>query len=228
VDRQGIDELVEIMRRMALGDDAAIVTLYERFRRPIAAAVARVVAERPVRLCGDEIESLALEVCFELAKVAGGWSPAGGALPWVWARHRVANVVDRELGQRCEPLDDTRVAALDAAEVAGSAAIRHEGGVDGLPLWETLGGIAPDHASLRLLCEALDRTCVSDRDRELWLHYECEKAAGNPSPAATVSPLFGMKEPTVRQAARRVRQRLRQLATTDARFAPLIDLPVLA
>jgi hypothetical protein len=43
-----------------------------------------------------------------------------------------------------------------------------------------------------------------------------------------VGPVFAMKESTVRQAARRVRQRVRCLATTDERYAPLAGLPVLA
>ena len=33
------------------------------------------------------------------SEVAGSWSPEGGAMPWVWARQRLANVVDGFLGQ---------------------------------------------------------------------------------------------------------------------------------
>jgi hypothetical protein len=158
--------------------------------------------------------------------VAGAWSPDGGALPWVWARHRVANVVDRELGQWTEPLDEQQLAhVVDDAPPGpdtGSAPACD------VPMWPVLERIAADHHGARLLLDALDRSGISRRDRELWLEYVCEKAVGNPAPATTVGPVFAMKESTVRQAARRVRQRVRRLASTDERYAPLAGLPVLA
>lgn len=231
-DRAG---LVAIMRRMADGDEAAAVTLYERHGNAITGAVRRVVRQRGRRLDHDEIDGLVQDVCFELQKVAHRWSPEGGALPWVWARHRVANVVDRHLGRWSEPLDEARLAELDAAPAAssGGAAV-----ADGRSMLDTLAGVAsgaitpadvvPDMASARLLLDALDEARISARDRELLLEYSCERHAGNASPAATVAPVFGMKEPSVRQAFRRARRRLLDLAATDERFAPLADLPLLA
>jgi hypothetical protein len=226
VDRQGFDELAAIMDRLAQGDEAAVVALYERFRGRIAGAVQQVAAIRRARLRPDDLEGLVVEVCFELARVAGAWSPDGGALPWVWARHRVANVVDRELGQWTEPLDEQQLAHVvdDAAPTPdyGSTPARD------VPMWPVLERIAADHHGARLLLDALERSGISRRDRELWLEYVCEKAVGNPAPATTVGPVFAMKESTVRQAARRVRQRVRCLASTDERYAPLAGLPVLA
>lgn len=224
MDGQGSDDdLVAIMSRLGGGDEAAVVTLYERYGGPIAAAVQRVGRQRRVRIDRDDLDGLVFEVCFELASIAGRWSPDGGALPWVWARHRVANVVDRILGQWAEPLDDQRLAAVDqreAAVVAGS------GG--SVSLLDALERLVPNLESARLLAEALDHERISPRDRELWLEYAYEKHSGNASPAATVAPVFGMKEASVRQAARRARQRLLQLAATDERFAPLTDLALLA
>jgi hypothetical protein len=211
---------------LAQGDEAAVVALYERFRGRIAGAVQQVAAIRGARLRPDDLEGLVVEVCFELARVAGAWSPDGGALPWVWARHRVANVVDRELGQWTEPLDEQQLAHVvdDAAPTPdyGSTPARD------VPMWPVLERIAADHHGARLLLDALERSGISRRDRELWLEYVCEKAVGNPAPATTVGPVFAMKESTVRQAARRVRQRVRCLASTDERYAPLAGLPVLA
>jgi hypothetical protein len=221
VDRQGFDDVVAIMQRLAEGDEAAVVTLYERFGGPIAAAVHRVAAARGVRLRRDDVAGAVLEVCFELGRVAGAWSPDGGALPWVWAHHRVANVVDHELGQWTEPLDDARLP--DVAEPALRPRRSHDA-----PVWPAFERIVADHESARLLREALDRTGVSQRDRELWLEYMCEKATGNPAPATTLGPVYAMKESAVRQAARRVRRRVRSLATSDEQFAALIDLPLLA
>jgi hypothetical protein len=226
VDRQGFDELAAIMDRLAHGDEAAVVALYERFRGRIAGAVQQVAAIRGARLRPDDLEGVVVEVCFELARVAGAWSPEGGALPWVWARHRVANVVDRELGQWTEPLDVQQLAHVvdDAAPAPNSGSAP----ACDVPMWPVLERIAADHHGARLLLDALERSGISRRDRELWLEYVCEKAVGNAAPATTVGPVFAMKESTVRQAARRVRQRVRRLATTDERYASLAGLPVLA
>lgn len=224
MDGQGCnDDLAAIMRRLAAGDEAAVVTLYERYGGPIAAAVQRTAGRRGRRLDRDDLDGLVFEVCFELARVAGGWSPDGGALPWVWARHRVANVVDRALGQFTEPLDDERVDLL-----AGQAAPPLVGTAGDGSLLGALERLVPNLDSARLLAEALDVGRVSRRDRELWLEYAFEKQSGNASPAATVAPVFGMKEVSVRQAYRRARQRVLALAARDARFAPLADLPLLA
>jgi hypothetical protein len=223
VERQRFDELVTIMGRLARGDEAAVVTLYERFGGPIGATVQRAAAERGWKLARDETDGVVIEVCFELARVAGAWSPEGGALPWVWARHRVANVVDRELGQWAEPLDEQQLAHV----AEGAAPDPRLGPAREAPVWPAFERIAARHHDARLLLDALERSGISQRDRELWLEYICEKAVGNPAPATTVGPVFSMKESTVRQSARRVRTRVRFLATSDERFAPLIGLPAL-
>jgi hypothetical protein len=225
-DRRGCDDdLVAIMGRLAAGDEAAVVTLYERYGGPIAAAVQRVARQRRRTLDRDDLDGMVFEVCDELATIAHRWSPDGGALPWVWARHRVANVVDRVLGQWCDPLDDER--ALPAAALSATAPVVGPAVAAGSML-DALGWLVPDLASARLLAEALDHERISPRDRELWLEYAFEKHSGNASPAATVAPVFGMKEVSVRQAARRARQRLVRLAASNERFAPLADLPLLA
>ncbi len=114
------DDLVQVMQRLAAGDEAAVVTLYERYGSSIAAAVRHVARSRPGRLDDDDVGGAVLDVCFELARVAGGWSPAGGALPWVWARHRVAGAVDRALGQQAQSLDDQRTEVLDRLAVGAA------------------------------------------------------------------------------------------------------------
>ena len=226
-DRHGCDdELVAIMGRLAAGDEAAVVTLYERYGGPIAAAVQRVARQRRRTLDRDDLDGMVFEVCFELASIAHRWSPDGGALPWVWARFRVANVVDRVLGQWCDPLDDER--ALAGAPVSAAVGPAVGSTASQGSMLDALGWLVPDLASARLLAEALDHERISPRDRELWLEYAYEKQSGNASPAATVAPVFGMKEVSVRQAARRARQRLVRLAASNERFAPLADLPLLA
>ncbi|HET6662714.1 MAG TPA: hypothetical protein VFG94_00580, partial [Acidimicrobiales bacterium] len=66
MDGQGFDELVTIMGRLAQGDEAAVVTLYERFRGRIAGAVQLVAAARGMTLRPDDVEGMVVEVCFEL------------------------------------------------------------------------------------------------------------------------------------------------------------------
>ncbi|MFO7279744.1 MAG: sigma factor-like helix-turn-helix DNA-binding protein [Thermoanaerobacterales bacterium] len=222
MDGQGCDgDLAEIMARMAEGDDAAMVTLYERYRTPIAGAVQRELRHRGVRLGRDEVGGLVIDVCLELRSIAGAWSPEGGATPWVWARHRIGNLVDRVVGQHAAALDEARLAAVEAPEPAVGAA-------DDRSLVDALARVAPDLESARLVAEALEAARLSPRDRELVLEYAYEKQAGNPAPATTVAAQFGMKEATVRQAFRRAVQRLRRLAAEDERFAPLAELPLLA
>jgi DNA-directed RNA polymerase specialized sigma24 family protein len=222
---RGDVELVAIMARMGEGDEAAAVTLYERYHGPIAAAVHRAARHRRGRIDPRDVDAVVMDVCFELATVAARWSPKGGALPWVWARHRVANVVDRFLGPWVEPLDDGRLAAV--ADVDDRLVEGAEPAADG-SLLDALDRLVPDLASARLLAQALDEAAISPRDRELWFEYQYEKHSGNASPAATVAPVFGMREASVRQAARRARQRLLRLVATDDRFASLADLPLLA
>jgi hypothetical protein len=360
VEAQGCekDDLEQVMRRLAAGDEAAVVTLYERYGSSIAAAVRHVARSRPGRLDDDDVGGAVLDVCFELARVAGGWSPVGGALPWVWARHRVAGAVDRALGQQAQSLDDqrsevldrlgagaapgpaapeaslldtlNRLAAQDAASrqpvvvhattvgvrpgPAGEATPAVGPGLTSTPggpsahgpvsegpaadpgVASTPGGpsahgpasdgspahgsprelslvgasrapadgspgdpapvdpaavraesqtlsrgalaVAPERIDLTdspgaavgvgLLAEAMDRGGVSIRDRELLLEYAYEKHSGNGAPAASVAPMFDMREVSVRQAARRTRERLLRLAASEKRFAPLADLPLLA
>src|SRR5690606_1199423 len=146
----------------------------------------------------------------------------GGATPWVWARHRIGNLVDRFVGQHAQALDEARLAAaVEAPEPPARAA-------DDRSLVDALARVAPDLESARLVAEALEAARLSPRDRELVLEYAYEKQAGNPAPATTVAAQLGMKEATVRQAFRRAVQRLRRLAAEDDRFAPLAELPLLA
>nr|MBO2502636.1 hypothetical protein [Thermoanaerobacterales bacterium] len=117
MDGQGCDgDLAEIMARMAEGDDAAMVTLYERYRTPIAGAVQRELRHRGVRLGRDEVGGLVIDVCLELRSIAGAWSPEGGATPWVWARHRIGNLVDRVAGGALAAVEAPLAATLDDAD----------------------------------------------------------------------------------------------------------------
>jgi hypothetical protein len=114
------DELVEIMSRLADGDETAAFSLYEVFGDRIAGTVRSVLRERGLVLVRDDVDGLVLEACFAIGAVARAWSPDGGALPWVYARRRIENCVDRVVGQRTVPLDDTLVASLEAVPAMAS------------------------------------------------------------------------------------------------------------
>ena len=235
MDSQQFDELVGIMARLAQGDEAAVVSLYERFGDRVAGTVRAVLRERGLTLVHDEVGGLVLDACLAIAAVAGAWSPDGGALPWTWARRRIERCVDRLIGQRTVPLDDhlhlVESQSQSAGAYAGSAVYAGRAGLDaddGRPLCTALAGLSATDTRCRLLDDAFDRAAVSPLDREVCLQYAAEQHTGNRSPATTVGAMFALKEPTVRQRVRRSRERLRRLAADDTRFAPLAQLPLLA
>jgi DNA-directed RNA polymerase specialized sigma24 family protein len=234
VDTQQFDDLVGIMARLAEGDEAAVVTLYERFGDRVAGTVRAVLRERGLTLVHDEVGGLVLDACLAIAAVARAWSPDGGALPWTWARRRIERCVDRLVGQRTVPLDEhlhvVESQAAGAYAYAGSGGHGGRAGLeadDGRPLCTALAGLSATDARCRLLDDAFDRAAVSPLDREVCLQYAAEQHTGNRSPATTVGAMFALKEPTVRQRVRRSRERLRRLAAADTRFAPLAQLPLL-
>lgn len=231
MDSDELDELTGIMSRLAEGDEAAVITLYQRFGDRIAGTVRAVLRERGLSLVRDEVDGLVFDACLAVAGVARGWSPDGGALPWTWARRRIERCVDRLLGVRTVPLDEhlhaveAQYAGASAGAAGGSVAA---GGGDGGSLSRALATLVPADDSIRLLDDAFDRAAVSPLDREVCLQYAAEQHTGNRSPATTVGAMFALKEPTVRQRVRRSRARLRRLAEAETRYAALADLALLA
>jgi len=205
--------ITEVMARLAAGDMAAMTTLMDRWDRPIKAALRRIAKDRNVRLHAEDLDEMLVEAVLVLQQVAGAWSPEGGAMPWVWARHRLANVVDEFLGQlgpsidagielhlaaplptvACEEVDVEEVLARLARE--GSAAGERYRLVEGL------------QRALRVV--------ASDRDRRVFLEVEVQAASGDPSPANTVGKMFGLRPAAVRQIRCRVRRKLRGYTGPD-------------
>jgi hypothetical protein len=182
-------ELAEIMSELAAGDETAVFALYERFGDKIGGTVRAVLRARGLTLVHDEVDGLVLEACLAIAGVAGAWSPDGGALPWVYARRRIENCVDRVVGQYTVPLDDYLRAVEDGE--AGYPPFTPPGGhaplpVDDRSLAQALEEMSPGDDRCRLLHDALDRAAVSPTDRELTLQYAAEQGSGNRSPSASV------------------------------------------
>jgi len=218
-DDEGDEVLAEVMARLAEGDGAAILTLRERFRAPLVRAVRGQARRRGARLAADDLEEVLTDVVVELARVAPGWDPAGGAPPWVWAHHQVGAVVDRHLGQWADVLDPD-------AEVRQQAGPPAAAGQEAAVL-DVLAGLAQRQPVLALLQEAV-ALVASDRDQALFFEVAIQEASGDRSHAASVAQLYGLRPEAVRQQTRRVRQRLRRLAQDEPRFAELATLAVVA
>ena len=210
--------LAEVMERMAQGDGAAVVELVDRWGQRIAGAVRSVASSRGARLSYDETQELVWDAALAVQAVAGGWSPEGGALPWVWGRHHVAAVVDRHIGQHAEPLE--RAEQIDGPAAAPSPGAER-------PVLDQVRALARHHREVALLAEALD-IVATPRDQVLFLETALQASLGDASPSHTVGELLGMAPAAVRQQHRRVRLRVQALAAEDERYAPLATLALVA
>lgn len=219
----GDEQVAAVMARLAEGDGAAIITLRERFGPELARAIRGAARHRGARLGADEVDELVTDVAVELAGLAGAWRP-GGAPPWVWARGRVGEVVDRHVGQWADPLDGP--VAGPRAEAAARS-VPPPGAGSEPPVLDVVAALAGRHATVALLHEAVARV-ASPRDQVIFFEAAVQTSLGDRSPAVTVGDLFGLAPATVRQQQLRVKRRLRALAASDPRFAGLADLPVVA
>lgn len=216
-------DMATLMAAMADGDVAAVLAFRDAFGGRIAATVRRILEHRGVRwVDDDDLHGLTTDACLAIAEVAGGWSADGGAAPWRWARHRVASVVDRHVGQHADSLDEAarhEVVAAVAEPVASP-------GTERRPI-DWLGERAGHDPRCGLVSEALARV-ATPRDQSLVLEFLLQQSLGDPSPAHTVADLFGVAPTTVRQQVSRVKRRLRALADHEHRFAELRDYALCA
>ncbi len=217
--------LVVVMAAMAAGDKAAVFSLYNEFWGQLAAAVRRELRRLGVEDAGaEDVEGMVLDACFVLFDCGGAWKPEGGALPWTWATRRIAGVVSDWVGQHADEFDADRTGEQpeNSASSPGPST-----GDDDEALLAVLSRMAERSARCALVLEALERVATA-RDQEMMLELCCQIAAGDPSPALTVAARFKVSAEVVRQAASRVRKRLRLLAAADERFDGLGDLGLAA
>lgn len=209
--------LVTVMERIAAGDRAAVVTLYVEFGRFVSGVVRRHAARFGVAgIEREELDGLVFDACFAVGECASGWNAEAGVAPWTWADRRIAAVVSAWVGQHSDALDD-QVLSLPARPVSAGA---EPGSLDLLE--------ARPEPMCRLLREAFVDAGVSPRDQQLLIETRLQASMGDAAWAATVAPLFDMSPAAVRQAVKRARDRLRRLAATDAAYAPLSQLRLLA
>jgi DNA-directed RNA polymerase specialized sigma24 family protein len=212
--------LIEIMAALAARDGRALEPLWAEYGHRIGAFMDGLARGRgygyvPRHAVGD----LVSDACLVMWDLAPAWRPDGGALPWVWARHRLAAGVDRVLGPPTLPFPDGEQWAPPPPPIA------YQGTEP--PARVTLVGLAGGNGSCRLLLEALDRA-LPRVDQELLLRHAIARRAGDPSPAQTLGPAFGLQPDAVRTRVSRARRRLQRVIDADAALAgALADLPLL-
>ncbi len=215
------DELERVMQGLAAGDVAMVVALVAAFggelRRTLVALAAEAGLPRPP---DDELDGLVYAAAEAIGRAARGWSPAGGAVPWVWARHRLLAVLRDDAGNGPPTL---LLGAARPPEPPDPPATW--GGDDGAAV-ELLAGVATRRPDAALVQAALEQV-VPAADRELLLLHAQQVADGDPSPAVTVGREVRRSPDAVRQAVHRSRRKLERLALDDRRFEPLLRLPLL-
>lgn len=211
--------LQAVMAAMAGGDRGATFDLYAEFGGSIAATIRRLLRRLGVDSAPrEELDGLVIDACLELQVCAPSWDPAGGAVPWVWAERRLLAVVSRWVGQHADGIDDKHEVIEAIVSSPSSTATER-------PLLEMLGSL--DDPTCRLLREALE-TVASVRDQAILLEVGLQRSLGDQSPAVTIGPHVGLRPDAVRQVLRRIRQRVSALALAEPRYAPLVDLELLA
>ncbi|MEO6317788.1 MAG: hypothetical protein ABIP36_03300 [Acidimicrobiales bacterium] len=150
------------------------------------------------RIGDDDVFDLTLDAAIDLAKLARSWDP-DGALLWVWARRRIAGLVHGHIGVFADGLDDT-VLDIEAPSLRDA---------EGQPR-EVLRSLALSHPAARRLDRGLD--AVTERDADIYLRVQLEKAVGNRSPAVTIGVECDLRPAAVRKVVQRVLERLADVA----------------
>ena len=222
MEKEQFERLVEVMARMANGDRAATFELYDEFGSRLAAVTRRELRRMGVeRVDPDDLNGLVVDACIELLGCASSWDPAGGALPWTWARHKLSTLVSRFVGQHADSLDQGEDARRELADEQLQTL-----GDDPEEL-EVLAGLAAADEDARLLREALERV-TNARNSQIFLEHRVQSSSGDPSPANTVGQRHHMTPDAVRQVVKRTRYKLRALAAKNERFSGLILLAMVA
>lgn len=193
------DQVVAVMARIVAGERSAVWDLHVLAEPGIARILRREARRIDVHIGDDDLFDLTLDAAVDLGKLAPAWRP-DGALPWVWARRRIAALVHDHVGTFARELDESHheiEAPLSAARIDDPRA--------------ALRSLAQRHPAARHLDQRLS-VSVSERDADIWLGVQIEKAAGNRSPAVTVGVDHGLRPEAVRKVVQRVGERLAEVA----------------
>lgn len=197
---RGSDDAValdELMAAMGAASTEALFVFMDQYRDDLERVVAGILISlnrRDVLAMRDEVSSLAVSAALVILRRARSWRP-DGALPWVWAYRSIRHEVVTQIGHPSVEYD-----ASNHASMRSTAPDRSASSVD-------LESIADRHPDVGAWIAAV-ATVASERDRRVHLEYQIQKRLGDPSPAHTVSAMFGLSPANVRQIDRRVRNRL--------------------
>lgn len=209
-----------IMARLVAGDTAAVFTLLEHHGHRVAGVV-----RRQLRRCGvddiaaEDLQSLVLDSCMELLQVAAAWRP-GGALPWWWAEGRIRAVVNGWVGVYADNLDD-HTETVEDGEVFHAATAERE-------IADTFARLVDEIPLVGLVAEAARAAKIDQLILHCLLDYRVQQDQGDPSPAHTLAPRYGVSPDALRQRVSRGRKRLRAVVDDDPRFAPIADFVLVA
>ncbi len=208
-----------VMARLAAGDTAAVFTLAEHHGSRIAGVVRRHLRHCGVdRIAPEDLDGLVIDSCLALADVAGAWRH-GGALPWWWASGRILGVVAEWVGVHADALDDR----FDLEEARTAPAP-----TDDEDIAATFARLVDEVPIVGLVAEACRVARVEEAALFCLLEYRIQKDQGDPSPAHTLAPRYGVTPEALRQRVSRNTRRLRRVVAAEPRFAPLADFVLVA
>ncbi|MDE0805113.1 MAG: hypothetical protein OSA99_17535 [Acidimicrobiales bacterium] len=209
-----------IMARLVAGDPAAVFTLFEHHGHRVAGVVRRQLARCGVHdVAREDLQSLVLDACMELLQVAEAWRP-GGALPWWWAEGRIRAVVIGWVGVHADSVDD-HLDSIERGEEFHAATDEDE-------VAQTFARLVDEVPLVGLVAEAARVARVDELILHCMLDYRVQQDQGDPSPAHTLAPRYGVSPDALRQRVSRGRKRLRAVVDDDPRFAPIADFVLVA
>jgi len=192
-------QLVDLMKRMAADDAAALFVLLDQHRSELTKTVRWILHDlgRPdAGSSAADLEFLVQTAALVVYDRAQGWKP-GGAAPWVWASRSIRAEIVAWLGHpRVE--FDSRLHEHVAAPTASSKIDLRE--------------MAARDSRVARWIETVSEA-ANERDQAVHLEYQTQKHLGDRSPAHTVGAMFDLSPANVRQIDTRVRRRIRQLHT---------------
>lgn len=209
-------QLDELMTRINAGDQSAMWVLVREFDDELSKTVRyhlRRLGRTDLLNDSDFVSGIAMDIGLIFLGTKA-WEP-GGALPWVWARLAIAQLVGASAGHRAVEIEDHH---LEAVPSYNAGSVEADVGLDEL---------AEQDEVVKKLCQAL-ALVGSDRDQKVHIDYRIQIADGDPSPSHTVAESHGLSPTNVRQIDRRIRVKIKRLAAQEASYSVLEDLRWLA
>lgn len=201
-----------LMARMAAGDTDAMFELADHHGGRIAGEV-----RRQLRVCGveriapEDLDGLVLDACMALFDVAGAWR-SGGAQPWTWAKDRIRGAVRVWVGVHADSLDNA--ARGDVADAPPLSTVDEA-------VEATFARLIEEVPLVGLVAEAAAAAQMPEPALYCLLEYGIQQSTGDPSPAHTLAPRYGVSPQTLRKRVSRDRRRLRAVVSSVPRYAAI-------